>query len=160
MEIPETGGRIPYKKNQKAIALKVLIETISERKIGFQSPNFNKKYAQFFQNSQEVLQNYKQNNENLNKLYTTNEYNEFLNLFKNSFPWKLGKYNGVIKAKIANRSKEFYKSFEFVLTNLDVRRLEKNIDLCEKFWENHFIKQDPDFFISFDWIETIDLDNN
>ena len=56
MDIPESGI-IPYKKNQKAIAIKVPTETLTEKKVGFQNKKFKEEYSKLFSATNETYIN-------------------------------------------------------------------------------------------------------
>lgn len=158
IELPDAGGIMPYKKNQKAIALKAFTDSVIEKKIGFQSPTYKSKYNDQYQKTLETYQNLESVGK-LENIEASKEYKDFEHLLKNSFPWKVGKYKGVITAKVANREKVFTKEIEFVLSNIDVRKLENNIDLTILTLENHFIQANPNFLVTWNWVNPLDLKN-
>jgi hypothetical protein len=158
-EIPDSGGIVPYKKNQKAIALKVLTNTLAERRIGFQKPLYHNGYSEQYQKTFEIYQNYISKNVDVNELKAAKEYIDFENFFKNNFIWKVGKYTGTLTCKVANSKKSFKKDIEFYLTNIDIRKLEANVILCLDTLENHFINDNPDFNVNWNWVKSIDTKN-
>ena len=157
MDIPDSGI-VPYRKNQKAIAIKVPKETLIEKKIGFQSKTFKSGYFNLYSNTNQKQINISENQQDLQQLKTSNEYNEFLNLFKDHFPWKKGKYVGLIDVEIAERNKTFTQNFSFELTTLDIKNLETNIITCQKLVELHFVTPDPDFKTIWKWANPFDLE--
>ncbi|XOV93506.1 MAG: hypothetical protein ACFHWX_02115 [Bacteroidota bacterium] len=157
LDIPDSGI-VPYRKNQKAIAIKVPTGTLVEKKIGFQNRKFKSEYSKIFSDTNQKQINISDNDQNIEQLKTSNEYNDFLNLFKNHFPWKKGKYSGVIKVEIAERKKVFTQDFSFELTTLDIKNLELNITTCQKLVEMHFVKLDKEFKTVWKWAQPFDLE--
>lgn len=157
MDIPDSGI-VPYRKNQKAIAIKVPTGTLIEKKIGFHSQKFKTEYSKIFSVTNQKQINITTNQQNVEQLKTANEYNDFLNLFKKHFPWKMGKYQGEINVEIAERKKIFSQEFTFELTTLDIHNLESNITTCKKLVEIHFITPDPDYQINWKWANPFDLE--
>lgn len=160
IEIPDAGGIVPYKKNQKAVALKVLTNTLSEKKVGFQKPIFHENNSAQYQRTFEIYQNIITKNGDINELTLSKEYNDFEHFLRNNFIWKVGKYSGTITCIVANNKKTFTKDIEFYLTSLDVRKLENNIQLCLQTLNNHFINRDPDFKVFWNWANPIDTKRN
>lgn len=157
MDLPDSGI-VPYKKNQKAIAIKVPIETLIEKKIGFQSKKFKLEYSKFYSETNQKQINISENQLDLQQLKTTNEYNNFLNLFKDHFPWKKGKYEGLIEVQISERKKVFTQNFSFELTTLDIKNLETNISTSQELVKLHFVSPDPEFKIIWKWANPFDLE--
>lgn len=156
IQMPDTGGIVPYKKNQKAVALKVLTNTLTEKKVGFQKPVFHDHYSEQYQKTFEINQNIISKGGNINELRRSKEYNDFENLLRNNFIWKVGKYQGLITCKVANNKDTFNREIEFFLTSLDIRKLENNIQLCLDTLENHFIIQNPEFNVFWNWANPLD----
>ncbi len=157
MDIPDSGI-VPYRKNQKAIPIKVPVETLIEKKIGFQSKKFKSEYYTLYSNTNQKQINIFENHQDLQQLKTTNEYNEFLSLFKNHFPWKKGKYEGIIEVEIADRKHIFIQNFSFELTTLDIKNLEKNIQTCQKIVEQHFVSPDQKYRANWEWANPFDIE--
>lgn len=160
IEIPDIGGIVPYKKNQKAVALKVLTNTLSEKRIGFQKPLFHEQYSAQYQKTFEIYQNLITKNGDVNELVKSKEYNDFEHFLRNSFIWKVGKYTGTISCTVANNKSKFTKEIEFYMTNLDIRKLENNIQLCLETLNNHFINQDPNYKAFWNWSNPLDVKRN
>jgi hypothetical protein len=157
VHIPDSAAAVPYKKNQKAIAIKVLVESLAEKKIGFHNPNFQAEYSSLFQKTFEVSQNLTNKSAEISELRKTNEYNDFENLFKNSFTWKVGRYKGEINCSVANRTKVFKRVFEFYLSSVEIRLLETNKQICLDVLENHFIKTEPEYKAFWQWVYPRDI---
>lgn len=146
IEIPDQDlGSMPFKKTQKAIAIKVLTDTLIEKKIGFQKEEFKEAYHKLFNSANEIYNNTYQNNTGIDSFIISKEYNDFLNYFKNSFIWKIGKYSVKIKVYIEHAVKPFEHDLNFQLINLDVKSLETNINTCQKTLKNHYTKEDPNY---------------
>jgi hypothetical protein len=158
MEFPE-AGIVPYKRNQKAIALKVLTSTLVEKKIGLRKPSFAKIYSISYDEVFEVYQNLISKDVSMNELVKTKEYNNFENIFKNNFSWKIGKYTGTITCTVANRSKSFSKNFEFFLTNADIRKLEGNIQKSISLIGRHFGVSQSNEKTIWEWVYPKDVIN-
>jgi len=145
MEIPDPDlGSMPFKKNQKAIAIKVLTDTLIERKIGFQKEEFKEAYNKLFNSTNEIYNNIYQSSADIDSFKISKEYNEFLDYFKNSFIWKVGKYSAKIKVYIEHVV-PFEHDLNFQLTNLELKGLETNINTCQKTIKNHYTKEDPGY---------------
>lgn len=157
MDIPESGT-VPYRKNQKAIALKVPIETLIEKKVGFHSPSFKSDYSKLFSSVNQKQINIISNDQDIAQLKTSDDYNNFIDTFKKHFPWKMGRYTGTISVEVSQRTKLFQQNFSFELTALDIKNMEQNIATCQKLVELHFVAPDPDFTTSWKWANPFDMD--
>lgn len=150
METPNMG-LTPFKKNQKAVALKILKENLVEKKIGFQENKFKQENKELLKNLQESYNNIKKNGQPLNGLITTRDYNELKDHFKKSFFWKAGKYTVSLKVYILHSNVPFKHNFIFQLSALDVSRLENNIKNCHDVLEKAFIAEDSSFAPIWEW---------
>lgn len=157
MDIPESGI-VPYKKNQKAIAIKVPTEMLIEKKVGFQNKKFKEEYSKLYSATNETFINLTSNGSEHNQIKSTKEFNDFNDLFKNHFPWKVGKYNGNIEIFVANRKKTFNQTFSFEMSRLDVKTLEQNLTTCKQSLENRFVLLDPNFKVEWKWANLLDLE--
>ena len=157
LDIPDSGI-IPYKKNQKAIAIKVPVETLVEKKVGFQNKKYKEEYSKLYSATNQTLLNIIQNSNDHTQIATTNEYNTFKDLFKKHFPWKIGKYKGNIEVFLADRNKTFQQTFSFEMTSLDVKNLERNLLTCEDSLINQFVNLDPDYKAEWKWAILSDTD--
>lgn len=157
IQMPDTGGILPYKKNQKAVALKVLTNTLAEKKVGFQKPIFHDQYSDQYQNTFEIYQSIVSKGGDISEIKRSKEYNAFEHFLRNNFIWKAGKYNGVIISKVANNKDTFKREIEFYLTSLDIRKLESNIQLCLDTLENTFVTQNQEFSVYWNWANPVDI---
>jgi hypothetical protein len=151
MQIPKTGN-VPYKKNQQAIAIKVIKDNLIEKKIGFQIDLFKKERDKLVTALSEVSENYQKDKIEEKNIKTQRDYIELTNLNKNSFVWKVGKYNVSIKTYIAEREEPFVYYFTFKISPYDLKQLEKNIDLINIIYESYFVTHNNEFEENWKWV--------
>jgi hypothetical protein len=153
MDTPDQGP-MPFKKNQRAIAIKILKESLVEKKIGFQEKKFKERHYELLNATKENYNNIIQSNQDITTLKVTKPYNDLHDFFKNSFIWKVGKYSVNMKVFIAKKDKPFEHNINFQLTNLDIKTLEANIKNCQDFIENSYIFGKLDFSPQWRWVNT------
>lgn len=133
-----TAGPVSIKKNQNAIALKILREGFVEKKIGFQHTKFKDEYGILFELTNEQFTNITQSKQDIATLKASNDYNKFKNLFENSSIWQEGEYTATIKASVLNMNNPFEQKIKFKLSAIDIRTLQKNITTCAEVLERHY----------------------
>ncbi len=143
---------INYKKNQKAIALNVLVDSLVEKKIGFQNIEFKKQSDEIIKLVTEDLLNLKNSSKKIEELKSYANYNKALEFSENSFSWKVGIYQANFKVYISSDNKSFNHSFKFKLSNLDIRALHKNLETIKLSVENAFITQDEELLPKWEWV--------
>ncbi|GAH78504.1 unnamed protein product, partial [marine sediment metagenome] len=89
-----------------------------------------------------IHNNYHSSKKDLNELKPVKEYKDFLDLYENSFCWKVGNYSISLKVYIRKRPTPFEHNFDFKLTRLNIEKLKRNIKECKSFWEAVYITQD------------------
>ncbi len=149
------AGSIPYKKNQRAIAIKVLEDNLIEKKVGFHETEFKKSYDKKIKELRDVFHIWMTQNKKMDDLRATNEYNAFQDLIKNSFSWRVGVYTATVKVftdDLKNAATEI--TIQFSLTSLDLKRLERNIAETQEYTDNSFIVLNPDYKPNWNWIYT------
>lgn len=151
MSIPNTGT-IPYKKNQKAFALKVLTSAITEKKIGFQIPDCKSKSLKLILDLNDIKQGITSQGQDVTLLKVQKEYIELLNLCHNSFIWKTGNYKISISVYTYESKQIFNHYISFSLTDFDIKLLEKNISTLKDLIDNRFITQDVNFMEKWNWV--------
>jgi hypothetical protein len=147
------AGPLPYKKNQRAIAIKVLEDNLIEKKVGFHEAEFKKNYNEKISALRAVFHIYLTQSKNLEDLKTTNEYSAFQDLIKNSFSWKVGVYSANVKIftdSLVTSATEI--TFRFSLTSLDLKRLENNVAATQEYTDNNFILFNPDYRPNWNWV--------
>lgn len=151
MDTPGNGS-MPMRKNQKAIAINLLQSFLIEKKIGFNNPEFRNKYDNLFEEVFRDFQNKENANLDIKTISGDKSYNELVNIFEDSFLWKTGKYTVKIDVYAENRKKPFVHEFSFNLTNLDIERLKRNIELCKRSIKNIFIDSNPAYIPEWIWV--------
>lgn len=151
LETPDMGA-IPFRKNQKAIAINALTNTLVEKKVGFQNPEFQKRYNELFYSTNEAYNNIINAGQDLKTIAGKKEYNDFKDHLRNSFFWKIGKYTADIDVFISNRKEPYKHQVSFQLTNLDLKTLDRNIEMCLNILQNHYIDLDPKHRENWKWV--------
>ncbi len=159
MDIPKTGS-VPYKKNQKAIAILVNENGLTEKKIGFQKHDFLKENLSLIKKVFSDHITLKSNKRELSELKTYESYNNLLNNIKNSFTWKVGNYQGKIKVYLP-KNRYFEKNIGFKISQVDLNSLVSNLDIAKNIIENTFIDNTKNVEQNWAWVnldQTTDVD--
>lgn len=125
-----TGIPLNTKRNQPAIAVKIGLDDLVEKTVGFQQNNFQIESNKQLKLLQEEMREYSALGKPYNDLKATNSFRALKDLFSNSFFWKTGTYYVKIKVHTLGSSIKFKHEFEFNLTSTDIKGLRTNIDLC------------------------------
>lgn len=136
--IPNTGT-MPTRKNQKAIAINLKKEELTDKKIGFQQDIFKLEQKKLVQNIVEEAINLGKAEKLITDLKSQKNHNDLINHYQHSFNWKPGKYTLKIKVKASSINKLFEKTLYFKLTPLEINNLQSNIELCKSEIERSFI---------------------
>lgn len=149
------SGQIPYKKNQRAIAIKVIQDSLIEKKVGFHETEFKINYDKKIKNLRDVYHNLTSQHKELSELKITNEYNAFQDLIKNSFSWRVGLYTATVNAFTDNSKMTNAEiKIQFSLTSLDLKRLEQNITVTQEHTDNTFITFNQNYKPNWNWVYT------
>ncbi|MFA7421764.1 MAG: hypothetical protein WCZ90_18925 [Melioribacteraceae bacterium] len=151
MDMP-AGGTIPYKKHQTAIAILVNENSLSEKKIGFQKEEFHIHNNKLTHDVEEDYNNLKKSGQELSKIEAAQSYNKLIDHYKNSFNWKIGNYTAKIIVYLSENH-SFTKTVHFDLNNLEIRTLERNLEICIKLFSRLF-NPVTDAELKFEWINT------
>ena len=144
---------VPTRKHKKAIALKVDEKSMVEIKIGFQHKLFkNESYRLLKKINQKYINIVIEGKGKPTELRKTDEYNELISLFADSFVWKVGKYTTAIKVFILGRKKPFIHHFNFELTSLDISTIFSNIETCKLIVEGEFRVVEHESYPPWRWI--------
>lgn len=147
------SGPIPYKKNQRAIAIKVLVDNLIEKKVGFHEEEFKSNYNIKLMKFRDTLHKWKLQEKDLTQFKVTNEYSEFHDHIKNSFSWKIGIYSATIKVYTDDLNNESAKTMvQFSLSSLDLKYLEQNISLTQEFIDKNFIDLNNNYLPTWNWV--------
>lgn len=150
----DTGAVIPYKKNQKAIAIKVLEKDLIEKKVGFHEAEYKRSYTQLLKKLNSIFHILKSQEKAPNELKATNEYNAFQDFIKNSFSWKVGVYTATFKVYTDSmRTPVTEHTLQFSLTSLDLKNLEQNISITQQHVEDIFVGQNFQV-LNWSWVNT------
>jgi hypothetical protein len=124
-----TGEKAEWRKNQPAIALKVSVLGLTEKKIGFQDYEFQKDFSELFSKGSEK-ESYllKVNPTNFKEeALKSQEHMNLQDFIKDKFYWKQGRYKVVLSANIAELKEPHTEYFAFELTKPNIQTLEINI---------------------------------
>lgn len=158
MEVPNAGN-VPYKKKQQAIALKLLKDNLIEKKIGFQVDSIKNERNKLINYLNEISENYIKESLDLKNLKAQKEYTDLISLSRNTFIWKVGNYKMTIEAYIYEKKENIRHNIKFKLTTLDLKKLEKNIDIINKIIESYYITHDTEYKATWNWVYPIKIND-
>lgn len=139
-ELQGPAGNSTMAKQQNAIAINVFKEVLVEKFIGFQSVSFLEKRKQLAYKLSTLIENQRINGDiNIDIIKCSQEYNELIRLYKNSFLWKPGEYSATAKVHIADTNETIEHNFSFALSELEVDTLHKNIEFTKSILDYEFI---------------------
>ena len=139
-ELQGPAGNSTMAKQQNAIAINVFKEVLVEKFIGFQSVSFLEKRKQLAYKLSTLIENQRINGDiNIDIIRCSQEYNELIRLYKNSFLWKPGEYSATAKVHIADTNETIEHNFSFALSELEVDTLHKNIEFTKSILDYEFI---------------------
>lgn len=139
-ELQGPAGNSTMAKQQNAIAINVFKEVLVEKFIGFQSVSFLEKRKQLAYKLSTLIENQRSNGDiNIDIIRCSQEYNELIRLYKNSFLWKPGEYSATAKVHIADTNETIEHNFSFALSELEVDTLHKNIEFAKSILDYEFI---------------------
>lgn len=129
-----TGDRAEFRKNQPAIALKISVLGLTEKKIGFQDLFYQNKLTSCFRPAQEreiylektKVANYQQ------ETIKTKEFLDMLDFIKSGFYWIEGKYDVYLRVYETSLRKPHIEHYKFELSKNDIGRMEKNIEITQE----------------------------
>ena len=139
-ELQGPAGNSTMAKQQNAIAINVFKDVLVEKFIGFQSVSFLEKRKQLAYKLSTLIENQRINGDiNIDIIRCSQEYNELIRLYKNSFLWKPGEYSATAKVHIADTNETIEHNFSFALSELEVDTLHKNIEFTKSILDYEFI---------------------
>ena len=139
-ELQGPAGNSTMAKQQNAIAINVFKEVLVEKFIGFQSVSFLEKRKHLAYKLSTLIENQRINGDiNIDIIRCSQEYNELIRLYKNSFLWKPGEYSATAKVHIADTNETIEHNFSFALSELEVDTLHKNIEFTKSILDYEFI---------------------
>ena len=138
--------KVPFEKDQNAIAIKIGAGELEERFIRFQSIAFLEEIKPLFSRGADRL--------NIMRKKGTDNYDEFLSsdeiiklkeVMEHSFCWKPGHYKCSIISESTKPFKVKDNKFSFTLQVVDIEKLKFNTDLIHQDIENKVRASQPDF---------------
>lgn len=139
-ELQGVAGNATMAKQQNAIAINAFKDVLIEKFIGFQSVEFLERRKLLAYKLTTLIENQKTNGEiDVDAIKRSNEYNELIRLYKNSFLWKSGEYSAVAKIHIADTNENIEHKFKFKLSDLEIDTLNKNIEFAKSVVDYEFI---------------------
>lgn len=153
IDIPD-GVPLDTKRHQTAIAIKIGLDDLVEKKVGFQQDSFKIEYDKHFKQLREEERDYIQLGKPRIDLKATQSYRALHDLFSNSFFWKIGNYHVKINAFILENNINVTHKFKFNLTNLDIKLLQSNIASCHTLLEKRFVDENLPEIKPWDWVPT------
>jgi hypothetical protein len=158
MDLPDLQ-QINTKRNQNAIAVKIGIDELIEKKIGFQQNTFKHEYNKLYKQLSEDAIEFYQIGKNSDELKLTSAYRNLSNLLTDSFNWKTGKYKVKITTYISNDKIIVHHELDFALNSLDLKLLHSNIENCQLNLEKTFINNEIGIR-PWQWVNTSKLLNH
>ncbi|HTI61649.1 hypothetical protein [Mucilaginibacter sp.] len=152
-------GLTPIKKQQNAIAIKILKEGLVEKKVGFHETAYKINHDQAYNAINQQFELLSKNNQDVFQLKATQEYDKLKNLLENSLIWKEGTYDGIIKVTTLDKSRFFTENIKFRLSANQIRSLQANILSCVRVLENAYFPSEELYQPKWNWITTNILDN-
>jgi hypothetical protein len=152
-----TGEVINFGRNQPATAIKITTETLTDRQILLQDPDFAKRAATL---GDDVLEHYrflKTKEENpMKALFESKEIRPAREYFERSFYWKPGNYTFEISLKSASSNQNHLQKFAVVLSAADSDRLASNCKSFEEYVSAGLLEGDgiPSKYPVWKWVQT------
>ena len=153
MDLPDLQ-KISTKRHQNAIAIKIGVDELIEKKVGFQQNTFKKEYDKLYKQLTEDAIEFYQIGRNSDDLKLNTSYRNLHNLLTNSFNWKTGKYTAKITTHILTDNIRTHHEFVFSLNSLDIKLLHSNIENCQFNLEKTFINNEINVR-DWQWVNTI-----
>lgn len=132
-EIETPSGEIErHRRQQTALALKVLIEELAEKTVMFQDLDFQNREIEALR-SVEVRRDRiaaaEPESTRSSLVLKSDEFAELARVVRAGFKWQAGKYDVVFRLKAAERETPFDFRYRFQLSDTDIDRLKENLEL-------------------------------
>lgn len=141
MDLPDFQ-KINTKRHQNAIAIKIGLDELIEKKVGFLQNSFKQEYDKLYKQLIEEAIEFYQIAKNLEELKLNNSFRNLQNLLTNSFNWKSGKYKAKLTTHISIDNLQTHYEFDFSLNSLDIKLLQSNIENNQLNLEKTFINNE------------------
>jgi len=129
------GEKLEIRKTQSAIALKIGVVGLIEKKVLFNDISFLRKRLEL-ENSlyeQEDFLRRTRSQEYPGCIFETREYADLNDFLRTGFYWREGEYKLYLYAHEVSLKKLHLEKFSFNLTRRDIDRLERNIETAHNF---------------------------
>lgn len=144
-------GITPVKKQQNAIAIKVLKEYLVEKKIGFHENSFKEKYQQAIDNTNRQFELITKNSQDAQLIKSSKEYDQFKTLLESSLIWKEGNYKAKVIVRVLGLKENFNSEFQFRLSSNDIKKLQSNTIMAADVLEQAYLPTEG-FKVFWNWI--------
>lgn len=141
MDLPDFQ-KINTKRHQNAIAIKIGLDELIEKKVGFLQNSFKQEYDKLYKQLIEEAIEFYQIAKNLEELKLNSSFRNLQNLLTNSFNWKSGKYKAKLTTHISIDNLQTHYEFDFSLNSLDIKLLQSNIENNQLNLEKTFINNE------------------
>lgn len=133
-----TGEIAELAKRQSAIALKVSVLGLTEKKIGFQDVAYQQKLATFIRKHSEKETYLEKSNtpNHQEQAIKTKEFLDTLDFIKTGFCWRVGKYDVCLNVYETTLKKPHVEHYRFELSKSDFEHLEKNIKVTQEHFKD------------------------
>ncbi|QCU90933.1 hypothetical protein [Thiomicrorhabdus sediminis] len=146
------GSVLPYEKEQSVLAIKLNQKEIEERSIECQETLYlNNKYDLELAAVKKLSYLKQQEKYEPKEFIACQEMTDLYSFIKQSFSWKTGRYTATIELHSPEEFKLVDNQYEFILTPIDIERLEKNKQNIELDYKNNFVPQNDKEFKKVDW---------
>ena len=129
------GEKIELRKTQSAIALKIGVVGLIEKKVLFNDIAFLQKRLEL-ENAlyeQEDFLKRTRSEEYPGCIFMTREYTDLIDFIRTSFYWKEGEYKLYLYAYEISSKSPHIEEYSFNLKRIDIDKLERNIEITQKF---------------------------
>jgi len=129
------GEKLEMRKTQSAIALKIGVVGLIEKKILFNDTSFLRRRLELETSlyEQEDFLRRTRSQEYPSIIFQTKEYTDLIDFLRTSFYWKGGEYRLYLYVDEISSRKPHLEKFTFNLRKTDLDKLERNIETTQKF---------------------------
>lgn len=143
-----TGKKQTVSKDQTPIAFKIGTDILLEKYVRFQEPKFSQEINKYI-NSLVTHSKFLKETEKdfVQKTLQSKEFRDLVKAHKESFWWKAGKY--IVHFNMGSHKKLVLEdqSFYFILSQLDIDELRRNLDMIEHEFTNTIKSNLPEYKI-------------
>ena len=131
-EIESSSGEVEHhRRQQPALALKVITEEVAEQTVMFQDAQFQRRlldaYSAVESRRDLIAQHERDLAKQSTELFKSDEFAKLQDVVRGGLCWRAGEYRVQFRAQIAERSEPFEFDYRFRLSAQDIARLEENV---------------------------------